>query len=273
MLSLDTRSLGIRNMLACIVACCFLLPTPSLSASAPPTDETPATEAWFVDARHDPISSRMREEAKIVNSDGFSLLIFKHFNGTVWADIALPDWRNQKFHRRRLPVFTVDTNDPHDMSRLHEKGADLFNVRNKEIRLQLYAVPGQPKPGLLRQIMVGDELTMRYFDGLGRAHFTKFSLLGSDDAIALALAVPPIDEPSPNAKAKADKGKKQKNEPRRSGVAFDQTVDNHLVRCKRLKSAGDKNAYRSCQHLFAMCVEKPGQSVSELQACLRGADS
>ncbi|MCR9254821.1 MAG: hypothetical protein NXI16_01855 [Alphaproteobacteria bacterium] len=260
---------------ATVIALVLLLsgyaPTTAFAASAPPTDETAATEAWFVDARLDPIANQMRQEAKIVNEDGFSLTVFKHFNGTVWADFVLPSYRPENLHRRRLPTFIVDSNAPHDLSRLSEFGSSLYRTQTKEIRLQMYASPGQPQQGLLREIMVGDRLVVRYYDALGKTHSTDFSLLGSDDAVALAMGVEPIGEPSTRDRdgRGKDKATRQWKEPQNSTVAFDRYVDEQMERCQSLKQKGDRDAFRACQRTFALCVERAEQTASQLKQCFQ----
>jgi len=264
----------LHHLLTAWLAVAVMCPALVLAASAPPTDETAATEAWFIDARADPISNQIRKEAKIINEAGYALTVFRHFNGTVWAEMALPEWRSKTLHHRRLPNFIVDDGDPHDLNRLKEAGSSHYRIEKTRFRIQIHESPGQPKRGLLREIMVGYDLAVSYFDGMGRTHWTSFSLIGSDDAIALALGVPPIGEDA-ERKAKASPGRTtptQTPEPENTAAAFDRYVDEHIERCQGYRDDGKKDAYRSCQRIFALCVEKPGQTASQLQQCLEGGD-
>lgn len=154
-----------------------------------------AHATWNVETKTDSMTDEKRRTAKILNSAGHSLSIYRHSSGAVWVNFSLSNRSLEQLSPDKPPSFRVDKNEPHDI-------ADDKRIQEMDVGLQAYAWEpkwinfliwhGKESEGrstTLDQLMLGKSILFRYYLFTGGYKETTFNLDGAGPAIARALGI------------------------------------------------------------------------------------
>lgn len=154
-----------------------------------------AVEAgWISENYIDSMTDRSTLKATVKNDSGHTLSLARREDGAVWATFRLADSPPDVFTSQRYPILRVDKYQPHDLDddRQLEKLARTLPRRAitepKWIHFWLWS--GKSSDGrseLLRQLMNGQVLRIRYFPVGGGFKETDFRLDGANQVISKAL--------------------------------------------------------------------------------------
>lgn len=213
---------------------------------------------WFVDVREDPISQRPLLDARIITADGFRLRLFKQKDNSIWGEFVLPRGSREILSADRLPIYQIDSNDRFDLQELKtlESTSEptLWKLDGRTLQFILW---GAAKPGyipaVLRQMMLGTTMTIRYFTILGDTNTAEIPLRRANQAIAQFLRVRPLDPES--ATAAPDE-------------SFTTIANDFLDLCEDMRFTGNGEDYTKCRNSFALCTDTPDQTIDSFKDCL-----
>lgn len=187
----------------------FFLLAAGLSLPVPATSQQEVTApAWRVVQVTDSMTDRVSSVAEITNEDGLTLLIARgETDRRVWAVLALNPSTPGVFGLVP-PILRVDKLPAFDLSEVSGTLAQELGIAPqvlpKRARFLVWHGENEPTPSsaLLRDLMDGESLLVRYFLFSDEVRETRFPLGGAKAAISEALGIPA--EAQPGAKELQD---------------------------------------------------------------------
>ncbi|MDX1644256.1 MAG: hypothetical protein R3244_07870 [Thermoanaerobaculia bacterium] len=234
------------------------------------------TPAWQVLREGDPAAGTMKSVAFTVNADGYELAVESLAAARgVRCTFALPEQAGDVLDRDDLPVLEVDARVPQQIARWEpsdewEDGGDFVEVLRREMSLVPLVhwagdrvvfecwqpLPRQQTPtrGLLRQLLDGRELIVRFDLADGEYGEAVFSLAGAREAIAEALDMPVA--------------------PSRRDILQDELlafrVDYRKTTCYLLGGAKAEKRRKRCLEAVEACRGRDHDSVVSMLGCVEG---
>jgi hypothetical protein len=159
---------------------------------------TTAGAKWNVDSRVDSMTDRVTKIAQIQNNDGHVLKLYlKERNPwKVWGIFRLNDSSFDSLSPKTPPLYRIDDFEPRDVDllrRLEEVSngkVDLYEWQPKWVQWQIYGGENEvATKGTMCQLLIGSEVTFRYYLATGGYKETTFTLEGSREAIKEATGV------------------------------------------------------------------------------------
>lgn len=213
-----------------------------------------AYASWNVETKTDSMTDEIKKTAVIVNDEGYSLSIYRHPSGAVWANFSLSDRSLDQLSPQKLPAFRVDKNEPHDITdekQLQEMGVGLQSYAWEPKWVNFLIWHGKESEGrskTLDQLMQGKSVVFRYYLFTGGYKETTFSLDGAGPAIARALGI----------SVEADKATVERAEElKRAYLAASRT-------CQK-----DKRAFRACFERVNSCRKQSDNDLATFQQCMQ----
>lgn len=167
-----------------------------------------ASAAWKVEAWTDSMTDEVKKAARVVNTEGHSLMISRHPDGSVWALFSLGGRMYGALSPETSPIYRIDKNEPENLA------IAKATTEDKNLRLVLYAWDpkwvtfliwhGKESEGLgeenaLYKLMHGRKIVFRYYLFPTGSHETSFMLDGAEQAITTAIG---LDRASPQTGVK-----------------------------------------------------------------------
>lgn len=235
-----------------------------------------ATPTWQVGREDDPASATARLVAFAVNEDGYELSVEPLAGGrAARCRFALPDDADGILDRDELPVLEVDAREPQQIARWEpseewKDGGDFVEALRREMALVPLVdlgddrvvfdcwlpLPRQEAPtrGLLRQVLDGRELIVRFDLAGGEYGEAIFSLAGAREAIGETLDIPV--------------------EPSRRDIVQDELlafrVDYRKTTCYLLGGSKAEKRRKRCLEAVEACRGRDHASVVSMLGCVEG---
>lgn len=166
---------------------------------------TSALEAeWTVEVKIDSMTDKEIREATTRGELGHTFKVVRpEPQGPVVGIFRLAENSGDVLDSENLAMLRVDSRNPIDLSSLARLGITSREPRWITFRLW-HGQEEEVGPGLLRDLMEGESLVLRYFLATGGFKEERFSLKGAKAAIAEAIKVSPelSDEAATLAEAK-----------------------------------------------------------------------
>lgn len=214
---------------------------------------------WFVEVLPDPITKKPKLEARILTRRGYRFHLLHQRDNSIWAAFRLPRSVRKNLTGKRLPIYWVDDFDPIDLERLKELEVGfkptLFKHEGKQVDFIVWgaAVPGFIPP-VLRQMMLGEKLYVKYWTQLGEEELAEFPLTRANDAIAQFLKVRPLN--------------KLKDTVQGSASSFETIAKRYSEICEDLRFGIDDSAFTECREKYILCSEAAEMTTGTLKVCL-----
>lgn len=154
-----------------------------------------AEAQWQVVTEFDAMTDEEKKSALVVNESGHSFSVYR-LGEQVWANFRLSPEDSDILNHDRLPMLRVDQNEPQDLNRFISlqklvSVSAFYEIEPKWINFKLLAgVIAPPPANVLRQIMDGNTLIVRYYLFTGGYKDTRFQLAGSEGPIILVTGLP-----------------------------------------------------------------------------------
>ncbi len=205
-----------------------------------------SASAWEVLSHVDAITDAEVRRARVENAEGHTLTVFRQPSGDVEAIFRLSGRTPDQLSSRQLPIARVDKHQPIDITALRGKGLAAWEP--KWVHFVIGRRESPDKASILRTMMDGQRIVVRYFLFTGGYRDTVFSLQGAREAIASAIGA--ATDGSLPLSADAQRRQREAEElcQRETGDA--------LAACFQ-KVANCANWYESNQHAFRQCVAAP----------------
>lgn len=223
---------------------------------------TPASAAriqWFVEVLEDPITKKPKLEARVLTRRGFRVHLMRQRDNSIWAAFRLPRSVRKQLTKKRLPIYWVDDFDPIDLERLKELEVGfkptLYKLEGKQIHFIVWgaAVPGFIPP-VIRQMMLGETLYVKYWTQLGEEELAEISLRRANEAIAQFLKVQPLN--------------KLKDFVQGEATSFENIAKRYSEICEDLRFGIDDQDFTECRDQYIQCSEAPEMNTGSLKVCL-----
>lgn len=214
---------------------------------------------WFVEVLIDPISKKPMLEARILTRRGFRFHLQHHRDSSIWAAFRLPRSVRKQLTSKRLPVYWVDDFDPIDLERLKELETGfkptLYKLEGKQADFIVWgaALPGFIPP-VLRQMMLGETLYVKYWTQLGEEELAEISLTRANEAIAQFLKVQPLN--------------RLKDTVQGAATSFETVAKRYSEICEDLRFGIDDTDFTECREKYVQCSEAPAMTTGTLKVCL-----
>ncbi|RWE12437.1 MAG: hypothetical protein EOS61_14940 [Mesorhizobium sp.] len=146
-------------------------------------------EGWANVEIQDPTNAEVVTAAIVTNDQGFSIAIFRSKDGKVRWTLGLPKSSFDSIKTsERVAVFRVDDHDATDLN--VSPGDEDTRVLGRSVLALLWHGSGPtPTRGILRNVLDGRTLTVRFYLDNGGSADTNFDLAGAADSIAPALGI------------------------------------------------------------------------------------
>jgi hypothetical protein len=214
---------------------------------------------WFVEILQDPITKKPKIEARVLTRRGFRVHLLHQRDSSIWAAFRLPRSVRKQLTKKRLPVYWVDDFDPIDLERLKELEVGfkptLFKLEGKQVDFIVWgaAVPGFIPP-VLRQMMLGEKLYVKYWTQLGEEKLAEIPLTRANEAIAQFLKVQPLNKLKDTVQGEA--------------TSFETIAKRYSEICEDLRFGIDDYDFTECRDQYIQCSEAPEMNTGTLKACL-----
>jgi hypothetical protein len=214
---------------------------------------------WFVEILQDPITKKPKVEARVLTRRGYRVHLLHQRDSSIWAAFRLPRSARKQLTKKRLPIYWVDDFDPIDLERLKELEVGfkptLFKLEGKQVDFIVWgaAVPGFIPP-VLRQMMLGEKLYVKYWTQLGEEELAEIPLTRANEAIAQFLKVQPLN--------------KLKDTVQGDATSFETIAKRYSEICEDLRFGIDDNDFTECRDQYVQCSEAPEMNTGSLKVCL-----
>lgn len=155
---------------------------------------------WQVKEETDLMTDRIRKIAYITNDSGHTISIYRiSKNESVWMNFNLSSSTFDQISSLQPPMFRIDQNEPHDLSRQKRSNESSYNQKHgiqdyiwepKWVNFLIWH--GKEEEGLstsLVQIMEGQSIVFRYYLSTGGYKDTRFTLQGAASTIAETIGI------------------------------------------------------------------------------------
>jgi hypothetical protein len=230
-----------------------------MTAIGRPPPAMAARVQWFVEILEDPITKKPALEARVLTRRGYRVHLLHHRDGSIWAAFRLPRSVRKQLTKKRLPIYWVDDFDPIDLERLKELEVGfkptLYQLEGKQVDFIVWgaAVPGFIPP-VIRQMMLGETLYVKYWTQLGEEELAEIPLTRANEAIAQFLKVPPLNKLKDTVQGEA--------------TSFETIAKHYSEICEDLRFGIDDDHYTECRARYIQCSEAPEMNTGSLKACL-----
>lgn len=214
---------------------------------------------WFVEVLEDPITKKPTLEARVVTRRGFRVHLLRQRDNSIWAAFRLPRSVRKQLTKKRLPIYWVDDFDPIDLERLKELEVGfkptLYKLEGKQVDFIVWgaAVPGFIPP-VIRQMMLGETLYVKYWTQLGEEELAEISLTRANEAIAQFLKVQPLNKLKDTVQGEA--------------TSFENIAKRYSEICEDLRFGVDDRDFTECRDQYIQCSEAPEMNTGSLKVCL-----
>ena len=247
---MEPKLIRYLSHLACsLVVLVLALPEPALSARV----------QWFVEVTADDITKKPVLEARILTRRGYRIHLMRNRDNSIWATFKLPLSLRKELTSKRLPMYWVDDFDPINLDRLKELEVGfkptLYKIDGKKIDFIVWgaAIPGFIPP-VLRQMMLGEKLYVKYWTMLGDEAIAEIPLTRANEAIAQFLKVPPLNKLKDTVQGEA--------------TSFETIAKRYSEICEDLRFGIDDWDYTECRDKYVLCSEAPDMTTGSLKGCL-----
>ena len=214
---------------------------------------------WFVEVTADQVTKKPVLEARILTRRGYRIHLMRNRDNSIWATFKLPLSLRKQLTSTHLPIYWVDDFDPINLDRLKELEVGfkptLYKLEGKQIDFIVWgaAVPGFIPP-VLRQMMLGDKLFVKYWTQLGDAAVAEIPLTRANEAIAQFLKVPPLNKLKDTVQGEA--------------TSFETIAKRYSEICDDLRFGVDDWDFTECRDKYVLCSESPEMTTGTLKGCL-----
>lgn len=231
----------------------------ALGVMAVPPRSWAAPARWFVEVLTDPVSQKPVLEARILTRLGYRVHLLRMPDNSIWADFRLPRSVRKQLTSNRLPIYWVDDFDPIDLERLKELEVGfkptLYRQAGKQVQFIVWgaSAPGFIPP-VLRQMMLGETLYVKYWTLMGEEALAEIPLNRANEAIAQFLKVQPLNRRTDSVQGEA--------------TSFETIAKRYFEICEDLRFGADDTDFTECRDKYVLCSEAPDMTTGTLKICL-----
>jgi hypothetical protein len=244
-----TRAFAFLAMIVCLMIIATGYTAPASAARV----------QWFVEVLENPITKKPQLEARVLTRRGFRVHLMRQRDNSIWAAFRLPRSVRKQLTKKRLPIYWVDDFDPIDLERLKELEvgfkSTLYKLEGKQVDFIVWgaAVPGFIPP-VIRQMMLGETLYVKYWTQLGDEELAEISLRRANEAIAQFLKVQPLNKLKDTVQGEA--------------TSFENIAKRYSEICEDLRFGVDDRDFTECRDQYIQCSEAPEMNTGSLKVCL-----
>ena len=207
----------------------------------------------------DPISQKPKLEARILTRMGYRIHLMRKPDRSIWAEFRLPRSIRKQLTSNRLPIYWVDDFDPIDLERLKELEIGFKPTLYRQVGKQVqFIVWGAAAPGfippVLRQMMLGETLYVKYWTLMGEESLAEIPLSRANEAIAQFLKVRPLNRRTDSVQGAA--------------TSFETVAKRFVEICEDLRFGVDDMDFTECREKYVSCSEAPEMNTGTLKVCL-----